>query len=288
VSERPTVAVIVPFAGPDEQLRRCLAGLKRIAMAPGDELVVADNRRRPGGGVPCAGPVRLVAAGGVRAAGFARNRGAEATAAEWLVFLDADTRPSADLLDRYFDPGPAPETAVLAGGIVDVAGGGSAAPRRSARRAQMSQQVTLQRAGRPYAQSANVAIRRHAFAAVGGFDEAARAGEDADLCWRLAAAGWGLETRPEALVEHLTRPTLATLLVQLARHGSGAAWLERRYPGEFAGPDLRGLPRGLAAATDAMARRRPRAAADALLQVAEGCAFDAGRVLLSNRPRRMS
>jgi hypothetical protein len=34
----------------------------------------------------------MVAAAGVRAAGFARNRGAEAAVAEWLVFLDADTR----------------------------------------------------------------------------------------------------------------------------------------------------------------------------------------------------
>jgi GT2 family glycosyltransferase len=285
VTARPTVAVIVPFAGSPEQLRRCLAGLERLTTTPGDELIVADNRS-----VAAAdgGRVRVIPAPGLRAAGFARNRGAEAAAAEWFVFFDADTRPSADLLERYFDPGPAPETAILAGGIVDRADGRSTAARRSARRGQMSQQVTLERAGRPYAQSANLAIRRRAFDAVGGFDEAARAGEDADLCWRLAGAGWGLETRPEAVVEHLTRPTLATLLVQLARHGSGAAWLERRYPGEFPAPYLRRVPRGLAAAVAAVARRRPGAAADALLEVVESCAFDAGRALLSNRPRRMS
>jgi GT2 family glycosyltransferase len=285
VTARPKVAVIVPFAGSPEQLQRCLAGLEQLTTRPGDELIVADNRDAAAADD---GRVRVIPALGLRAAGFARNRGAEAAAAEWFVFLDADTRPAADLLERYFDPGPAPETAILAGGIVDRADGRSTAARRSARRGQMSQHVTLQRAGRPYAQSANLAIRCRAFDEVGGFDEAARAGEDADLCWRLAGAGWGLETRPEAVVEHLARPTLARLLVQLARHGSGAAWLERRYPGEFPAPYLRGVPRGLAAAVAAVARRCPGAAADALLEVVERCAFDAGRALLSNRPRRMS
>lgn len=283
---RPSVAVIVPFAGSLKQLQDCVAALGRLTVAPGDELIIADNRRRPDS-VRLSAAVRVVAAAGVRAAGFARNRGAEAASAEWLVFLDADTRPSAELLERYFDPAPAPGTALLAGAIVDVAGGDTAAARRSARRGQMSQQVTLRRAGRPYAQSANLAVRRCAFDAVGGFDETARAGEDADLCWRLAGAGWRLQARPEAVVEHLTRPTLSSLLVQLARHGSGAAWLERRYPGEFPGPSPRAVPRGLAAATAAIARRQPGAALDALLAVAEGCAFEAGRMLLSNRPGRM-
>jgi GT2 family glycosyltransferase len=281
------VAVIVPFAGSPEQLQDCVAALGRLTVAPGDELIVADNRARPGA-VPVGGAVRLMAAAGVRAAGFARNRGAEAAAAEWLVFLDADTRPSPDLLTRYFDPPPVAGTALLAGGIVDVAGRDSAAARRSVRRGQMSQRVTLQRTGRPYAQSANLAVRHCAFVAVGGFDETARAGEDADLCWRLAAAGWGLQTRPEAVVEHLTRPTLGTLLVQLARHGSGAAWLDRRYPGEFPRAGPRGVSRGLAAAVARIARRQPGAAVDALLAVAESCAFEVGRMLLSNRSRRMS
>jgi hypothetical protein len=50
-------------------------------------------------GLRPSGPVGMVAAAGVRAAGFARSRGAEAAAAEWLVFLDADTRPAANLLE---------------------------------------------------------------------------------------------------------------------------------------------------------------------------------------------
>jgi GT2 family glycosyltransferase len=289
VSGRPPVAVIVPFAGSEEQLSLCLAALHRLVVEPGDELIVADNRAASTDGWR-AGPVRLVRADGVGAPGFARNRAAAVTAAEWLVFLDADTRPEPELLARYFDPLPAPRTAILAGGIEDRAAGPSPAARHSARRSQMSHQTTLQRAGTPYAQSANLAVRRTAFAEVGGFHEGARAGEDADLWWRLRAGGWGLEQRPRACVAHVTRPTLGSLLAQLARHGSGAAWLEHRYPGEFPAPRARDVAGrmlgGLSRAIVAAVCRRPHAAGAALMDVLEGCAFEAGRRLLSNRPRK--
>ena len=49
--------------------------------------------------------------------GYGRNRGAEQGSAEWLVFLDADVVPAPDLLDRYFDPLPAQDTALLAGAL---------------------------------------------------------------------------------------------------------------------------------------------------------------------------
>ena len=152
---------------------------------------------------------------------------------DWLVLVDADTRPAPDLVDRYFDPPPVGRIGVLAGGIADLPGSSSSAARYAARRAQMSQRVTLGRAGTPYAQTANVAVRRAAFEEIGGFDEEARSGEDADLCFRLARAGWTLEERPAAVVEHPTRATLGELLAQVAHHGSGSAWLDKRYPGEF-------------------------------------------------------
>jgi GT2 family glycosyltransferase len=299
MSQRPAAAVIVPFAGSDEQLAVCLAALERLTLGPGDELIVANNTGRVLGprGTRVAGElsgppgIRMVDASGARTPAFARNRGVAATDAEWIVFIDADTRPAPDLLDGYFDPLPSPETAILAGGIEDRAGGRSLAARHSARRGQMSQRVTLQRAGTPYAQSANLAVRRAAFAAVGGFDEGARAGEDADLCWRLRAAGWELEERPSALVAHATRATLGALLVQLARHGSGAAWLDRRYPGEFPAPSpgvvARRVAHGLRGAMAHASRSHGEAARVALLELLEGCAFDAGRLLLSNRPRRI-
>jgi glycosyltransferase involved in cell wall biosynthesis len=264
--------VVVPFAGSDEQLLELEQELGALSISPGDELVVSDNRQDP-----------------IHTPAYARNRGAAGARGEWLVFIDADTRPDPGLLDAYFDPLPGPRTAVLAGGIRDVALRATAVARNIVTRAHMSQQTTLQRSGMPYAQTANCAIRRAAFEAIGGFQADARAGEDADLCFRLQRAGWEIEERPAALADHCARETVGAWLAQLARHGSGAAWLGRRWPGEFAaaGPLqlARRLVRDGGGVAGSLLRRDRRAAADAVFDLIGALAFELGR-LIPNTPRR--
>ncbi|HET9102207.1 MAG TPA: glycosyltransferase [Solirubrobacteraceae bacterium] len=284
---RPTVTVIVPFRGPEAALAALGGTLRRLELAAGDEILIADNRPNP---VPVHLPerLRLIDAGGIAAPGYARDRAAAYARGEWLVMLDADTVPAPGLLEAYFSPAPATGTAVLAGGIDDAPQGSGAAAAHAAARAQMHERVTLTRAGRPYAQTANCAVRAEAFRAVAGFDESTRWGEDADLCFRLADAGWGLEPRAGARVRHLNRASLPALLGQLSGHGAGAAWLHRRHPGEFASAPAgelarragSGARRGLAAAL-----RGDRATAQgAGLELLEMLAFETGR-LRSNRPR---
>jgi mycofactocin glycosyltransferase len=290
VTGRPCVSVIVPFAGAAEDLGRLLVALGELRIRSGDQLIVADNR--PGVSPTSAadtGAVELLAAPGARSPGRARNRGAQAASGEWLVFIDADTTPSPSLLDNYFEPVPDPSTAILAGGITDVAGGTDLASRYTAARGHLSQDATLHRGdGTPYAQTANCAVRASAFRSVGGFVEDIRAGEDADLCFRLQAAGWTLEERPRAGVEHRGRAGLRALLGQLAVHGGGASWLNRRYPGEFPSPTARDLAgrsgRGLIETARRLARGEPEGASAALLDAVCPAVFDLGR-LGSNRAR---
>jgi GT2 family glycosyltransferase len=287
VTQRPTVSVIVPFVGSEAELERLLGALNRLQLVAGDEVIVADNRTTGGRSV-ARGLVQVLPAGGVHSPGFARNRGARIAHGEWLVFIDADTEPDPSLLDDYFAASPEPSTGILAGEIVDRAARPTSAARHSAARSQMSQRTTLARAHAPYAQTANCAVLRSAFDSVGGFDELARAGEDADLCFRLAREGWRLEHRPHAAVSHRSRETVTALLGQLARHGSGAAWLNRRYPGSFPPPRATELARRMLksarAALGALVDGDREAAGSALLDVAEACAFEVGR-LLPNRAR---
>jgi GT2 family glycosyltransferase len=288
MTNRPAVSVIVPFAGSREQLDTLVAELERLELGDEDEVVVAVNR--PSVGIkPPSGRVQIVDATGLRSPGFARNQAAARAGGEWLLFIDADTRAKTSLLDDLFTPGPAADTGVLAGEIVDAAALDGLVARHAVARRQMSQTNTLSRGGFGYAQTANCAVRADAFAAVGGFDPDARAAEDADLCFRLAAAGWRIEHRRRAEVAHSSRNTIRSWVGQLVRHGAGAAWLERRYPGALPSPGLAALTRRMLAncrdAVRGLSRADPDAVAFALLDLVGALAFESGR-LLSNTPRR--
>jgi glycosyltransferase involved in cell wall biosynthesis len=271
----------VPFAGASDDGQRVIDRLSLLERREGDELVVVDNS---GEGLRADGaPVRVVALPAPRSSYSARNAGARASAAEWLVFLDADTFPRRDLLDRYFEPLPDARTAVLAGGVLDWAARGTLCARYVAARAQMAQQTTLANAFAPYAQTANCAVRRSAFERVGGFSDAIRSGGDADLCWRLAQAGWELDQRPAAAVEHRNRERVGDLLAQIARHGAGLAWLERRHPGAAPAPGpIEALRRSAHYVREAAGAKDGESAAFALLDLLTLAARDAGR-LASNR-----
>ncbi len=138
-------------------------------------------------------PAEMVRAPERQSAYHARNRGAAVGRAEWLVFLDADVEPVPDLIDRYFVDTPSPSTAVLVGAIRDQgAQPGHREPlaaRYARLRGLMDEDNNLLQ-GRPYAKTANCAIRRAAFDKVGGFSDDIRSGGDADICFRLSRAGW--------------------------------------------------------------------------------------------------
>jgi len=223
--------VIVPFAGSDAALDSCLAAVGRLELREGDELLVADNRPSPRPG--------LVDARGPASSYFARDVAARLATGEWLVFLDADCVPEPGLLDAYLDPPPGPRVGVLAGAIEDWIDEDTRVARHIARRRKLDQATTLAHPHAPYAQTANAAVRRAAYEAVGGWPEPIRSGGDADLCWRLAARDWTLESRPAARVRHRNRATLRDLLAQLHRHGAGMRWLDGRHPGAFPPPTHR-------------------------------------------------
>ena len=81
-----------------------------------------------------------------------------------------------------------------------------------------------------YVPAAAIVVRRAAFDAVGGFDEALRLGEDVDFVWRLDAAGWDCRYEPDSVVWHRPRPTLRGRLRQHQAYGSSAAALALRHP----------------------------------------------------------
>lgn len=241
--------MVVPFSGPPFALEKLQECLQRLHRRPGDTVLIVDNTPRHDGsqGARMAQEadeaVPVLRDAERRTPGYARNRGAAIGKAEWLVFFDADTDPSLDLLDRYFEPEPGDAIGLLGGGIRDepVARDGRPAARYQYMRSAMSQDQTFRLGRWGFPVTANVAVRRAAFEGVGGFREDIRAAEDADLTYRLRADGWRVERRDGAIVTHRSRQTLRAFVVQQALHAAGGAWLDRQYPGSTPPRSRRGI-----------------------------------------------
>jgi len=283
---RPAVDVVVPFAGSDDALEDLLQRVRAIRLEPGDTLTVVDNRA---GAQPREPDV--IAAAAEPSSYYARNRGAERGSAPWILFIDADVEPPADLVERYFAVEPGDDVGVLAGGIVDAAlpAEPTVAERYAVSAEQMSQQNTLRAGAWAYAQTANAMIRRTAFEQVGGFEEGIRSGGDADMCFRLRVAGWSIDGRLDARVVHRNRATVMEFFRQKARHGAGAAWLDQRYPGSFPArprrPWLRRLLREIKMSVPMLLRAERQEPARLLFATAAVWAFELGR-MLPNRVKR--
>lgn len=288
---RPLVSVVMPFAGDGMAAYAAIKALQALDTRPGDELILADNS---GSATPTP-DVMVINAVGERSPAHARNAGAMRASNDWILFLDSDCLAPHDLLDAYFSQLIARDVGALAGEVLAAPAGDTLAARYGAARGFLNQEAHLQHSYRPRAVAANLLVRRAAFEQVGGFYEGVRAAEDTDFSWRLQAAGWRLELRRAASVEHRYRTTLGDLRRQWRGYAAGRAWLARRYEGFEPEPAVRrasarvwrrvkrtpGVARGAPAVDEAGRIERGRyALIDALLSAEELAGFT-----LSNRPR---
>jgi Glycosyl transferase family group 2 len=227
----------MPFAGTAGEAQAALGSLTTLELGRDDELILADNcgaalglaQAQPA----CAVLVRVIDARGERSPAHARNAGAAAGDAEWILFLDADTVAPPELLHRYFAEPIADDVGAVAGGIVaaPLAPSAGSVARYGAHKNFLDAGAHLAHPFLPRAAAANLLVRRAAFDAVGGFFEGLRAAEDTDFCWRLQRAGWTLAGRPSAAVQHAYRDSVGALRRQWRGYAAGRAWLGRRYPG---------------------------------------------------------
>ena len=80
----------------------------------------------------------------------------------------------------------------------------------------------------------NMAFRREALEAVGGFDPIYRAaGDDVDLCWRLQEDGGIIGFAPAAVVWHHRRNSVLTYWKQQQGYGKAEALLEAKWPQKY-------------------------------------------------------
>jgi hypothetical protein len=224
---RPAVSVVMPFAGDLAAAGAALQTLSELQIGPDDELIVADNS----GVLGTVDGIRVVRAAAEQSPAHARNVGAEQAQRDWILFLDADCRAPGGLIDAYFRQPIDAGVGAVAGEVTPVGDGDTLAARYGAARSFLGQAAHLAHPYLPRAAAANLLVRRAAFEQLGGFYEGVRAAEDTDFSWRLQRAGWLLELRPEAYVEHRYRTTVPGLSRQWRGYAAGRAWLGRRYEG---------------------------------------------------------
>ena len=217
-SEPSAFDLVVPTSG-RASLRTLLEALGAAhGPVPGRVLVV-DDRRSPAGSLEAPAPGRLmgrveVLRGPAAGPAAARNAGWRASRADWVAFLDDDVVPDPDWLERLQED--------LAAAAPAVAGvqGRLRVPAPRGRPPTDWERNVMGLGGARWA-TADMAYRRSALQAVGGFDPRFRRAyrEDSDLAVRAQAAGWRLE-RGARTCAHPVRP--AGPLVSLALQAGNA------------------------------------------------------------------
>jgi GT2 family glycosyltransferase len=286
---RPPVSVVVPFLGGRREAEAVTRAFAALRLAPGDELIVVDNNERPLDATAWAG-TRVVHAAAERSSYHARNVGARRATNDWILFVDSDCRPDPGLIDAYLGT-PAPERCGALTGVVVADQGQRALAARYARARGFLNGAGAEQ-GEVWALGGNLMVRRTAFELVGGFEEGIRSGGDVDLAWKLVDAGWALEPRAPAVVEHAHSERVLGFLRIVARYGAGARWLNERHPG-FA--PRWPLPKQLALAglesLRLAARDREQAAfraLDGLALVAHNVGYRSSNSATGREPQRMA
>jgi cellulose synthase/poly-beta-1,6-N-acetylglucosamine synthase-like glycosyltransferase len=221
------VSIVVPTVG-----RPSLATLLD-ALAPEDgvlpmplELILVDDRPDRSGPLvtvpPALAPVTTVVPGRAAGPAAARNAGWRAAGYPWIAFLDDDVVPARGWLAALEADLDVPDRVVGVQGRIEV-------PLPAGRRPTDWERVTRGLAEGRWL-TADMAYRRAALAAVGGFDErfprAFR--EDADLAFRLRWEGGALAVGHRQ-VNHPVRPESPWVSLRTQAGNADDARLRRRY-----------------------------------------------------------
>ena len=228
----PRVSVVVCTYNGAATLADCLDGLENLDYPDYEVIVVSDGSTDAVPQIASEYDVRLVETEN-RGLSSARNTGLRAATGEIVAYTDDDTRPDVDWL-KYLahtftttdyaavgGPNPLPPYARGLEQCVSNAPGGPT-------------HVLLTDRDAEHIPGCNMAFRKSALEAVGGFDPQFRvAGDDVDICWQLLDRGFKLGFNPGAVVWHRRRRTVRSYFKQQHGYGRAEAMLERKWPEKY-------------------------------------------------------
>jgi len=228
----PRVSVVVCSYNGAQTIRDCFDGLRALDYPDYEVIVIDDGSNDGTADIAAEYGLRVVSTEN-HGLSSARNVGIALANGEIVAFTDDDARPDPHwlqylavcLIDSEYagvgGPNIAPPGDGLIAESVANAPGGPVHVLLSDREAE-------------HIPGCNMAVRKTALEAAGGFDTRFRvAGDDVDMCWRLQQLGWRLGFSAAAMVWHHRRGSVRRYWKQQVGYGAAEALLERKWPEKY-------------------------------------------------------
>ncbi len=228
----PSISVVVCTYNGKRTIRDCMEGLKRVDY-PNFEVIVVNDGSTDGTEVIAKEygfRVISIPNGGLS---NARNVGMRASKGEIVAYIDDDAVPDPQwltylaatfLTTNHAGVGGPNIPPVDDGAVAECVANAPGGPIH----------VLLTDTEAEHIPGCNMAFRKTALEAIGGFDTQFRiAGDDVDLCWRILKQGWTLGFNPAAMVWHHRRNSVKTYWKQQLNYGKAEGYLERKWPEKY-------------------------------------------------------
>jgi GT2 family glycosyltransferase len=228
----PRVSVVVCTHNGAKTIRECCEGLSRLEYPDFEVIVVDDGSSDDSKSIAREYGYRVISTdhGGLS---NARNVGWKAATGTIVAYLDDDAYPDPHWLaylaasflnSRHGGIGGPNITPPADGAIADCVANSPGNPTHVLLSDEIAEHIP----------GCNMAFRKAALEAVGGFDTQFRvAGDDVDICWKLRQHGYSLGFSPAAFVWHHRRNSLRAFWRQQINYGKAEGALERKWPEKY-------------------------------------------------------
>ncbi|HVM78380.1 MAG TPA: glycosyltransferase [Stellaceae bacterium] len=229
----PRVSVVVCAYNAERTMEACLASLEVLKYPNYEVIVVNDGSTDRTLEISRCFPYCRIISQPNKGLSVARNVGAEAATGEIVAYTDSDCVADPDWLTYLVStmerrglvacggPNfPPPEDSLVPSAVAVSPGGPT--------------HVLLTDDTAEHIAGCNMAFRRDALLALGGFDPLYRAaGDDVDICWRFQDAGHTIGFSPAATVWHFRRNTVRAYIGQQRGYGKAEALVYAKHPFRF-------------------------------------------------------
>jgi O-antigen biosynthesis protein len=228
----PKTSVIVSTFNGSRTLSKCLESLLRLDYPNYEVIVVNDGSTDTTAKIASNYGFRVITTEN-RGLSSARNTGLNAATGEIVAYIDDDAHADPHWL-RY-----------LASTFMNTQHVGVGGPNIAPPDDGLIAECVAHSPGNPvhillsdseaeHIPGCNMAFRKSALAAIGGFDPQFRiAGDDVDVCWRLQQHGWTLGYSPGAMVWHHRRNSIRAYWKQQFNYGKAESFLEKKWPEKY-------------------------------------------------------